>query len=647
MSTQQLPEVRDGDAARGAAVPGLVSEAQPRAGSGARGLRRRSRTVVLVVFAVLLVAVAAGAVLVARDALIARDALSSAAARLPAMQQIVSADGGPGTPAAPAALAGELAGLQADTAEARSRTDGPLWTIAGWVPQVGPNLTAAATMAAALDDVARSVAPALLDARSAVDGAAIGPDGTLDLTALAAAAPGLAAANATTTEVAARLDALNPAALLPELSGPLVSLRSALAAVAPVVATADRAAALLPPMLGADGPRSYLLLAVTNAELRAGGGIPGALAVVRADHGRVEVVREVPASVVGPFAQPVADLGDEAREIFSDRPTRFVQDVTHTPDFPTAAALAATMWEQSQGEQVDGVLAADPVALAHLLAVTGPVSVPLPVSDDGAATGTVDVTADNAAALLEHDTYLQYSPEQADAFFGEVLAATVSRLTGGGLPASALISALDTAADEHRVQVWSRHDAEQQRIAGTTVSGAFLDAPQSADALGIFLDDAVGGKMSWFLDSSVTLVASQCTPKGRVDTVDVTLTSTAPADAATSLPWYVAGLPGGEQPPGTIAAVLRVAGQQGAPTPRFERDGNTFGLDTHPLAGRSWAAGTITLAPGESTTVRVESLATPSASRGEGAQLPGRLDLWSTPTAHTPGLWTAPVPVCP
>ncbi len=50
-----------------------------------------------------------------------------------------------------------------------------------------------------------------------------------------------------------------------------------LAKVSLTTATAARAVRLLPPMLGADGPREYLLLVQNNAEQRATGGIPGSV----------------------------------------------------------------------------------------------------------------------------------------------------------------------------------------------------------------------------------------------------------------------------------------------------------------------------------------------------------------------------------
>jgi hypothetical protein len=598
----------------------------------------RTRRITLAVAVVALLGVAASTVLLVLDALAVRSALTAAADRVPTLQDALAGD------ADPAALAAGLAALQDDTAAAREHTDGPVWAAATRLPQLGPHLAAVQRIAVGLDDVASDVAPALLATRDAIAGTHRTADGGIDLTALQALAPRLAAAEAAVTATSADLATVDPADLLPEVADPLVQLRSRLEGLAEAVGTADRAAALVPPMLGADGPRTYLVLALTNAELRSGGGLPGSVLLVRADAGHVEVLRQVPGVDIGPFLTPVAALDPETAEIFTERPAVFVQDVTLTPEFPTSAALAAQMWAQHEGEQVDGVIATDPVAFAQLLGAAGPVEVGAP-----SGTGTVAVGADNAVALLEHEVYSALDDgtgAASDAFFGRVVAASIGRFMSPDVDQAAVLAALADAASRHRIHVWSAHPDEQARLAGTVLGGAFLSDPRSADAVGVFFDDSVAGKMSWFLQTSVRLVASECTSGGRLDTLEVTMASTAPADAATSLPSYVAGWPTPTHTPGTLSTVLRVAGPVGSPAPRVRRDGVPLGMDTHTLAGRSMGSGTITLAPGESTTVRIEALATAAGSTGGGAAPAGTLDIWSTPTAHADGLQTVPVPVC-
>src|SRR5207248_684885 len=51
-------------------------------------------------------------------------------------------------------------------------------------------------------------------------------------------------------------------------------------------------------------------------------------------------------------------------------------NVNMSPDFPTVAAVIADQYKQYSGTRVDGVIAVDPLGLAHLLTLTGPVQVP-------------------------------------------------------------------------------------------------------------------------------------------------------------------------------------------------------------------------------------------------------------------------------
>lgn len=589
-----------------------------------RRRRRRAGRWVLLVLAVLVVGLVVAGVLVVRDALAAREALTAAAAQVPAVEQaLLEGD-------ADAAGAG-LADVQEQTTRARQATDGPLWWAAGHAPGVGADARAATTVSAALDDVAHDVLPALLAARAVVDQAAVGPDGTVDLTGLTEAAPALERASTSLDAARERTAAIDADALLPQLAAPLEDLRSRLDDLAPTVATADRVAALLPPLLGADGPRTYLLLALNNAELRASGGIPGALVLLRAEDGRVTVERQASAADVGPFDAPVLPLDPADAELYGDRLGRFVQDVTLTPDFPTSAALVARMWETAQGERVDGVLATDPVALSYLLGATGPVQV-----------GDAEVSAEEAVPMLLSEAYAVLPAGETDAFFAAVAGQVFGRVTGalsdGG--AAGLLAPLQQAAGEHRLLVWSAHPQEQARLADTVLSGSFDAADRAADAVGVFVNDGVAGKMTYYLDSSVTVVDSRCEAGTRTDTLEVRLTSRAPADAATSLPSYVAGLPGGAVPPGTIRANVVVAGPRDGALPRLSRDGAAFGGQTATDAGRQTVTFPQDLAPGQSATVRVDVPATPDGAAS------GSLDLWTTPTVRAGGLTTTEVPTC-
>ncbi|MGW8568573.1 DUF4012 domain-containing protein [Isoptericola sp. NPDC055881] len=618
-----------------------VSPAPPRR-------RRVGRWVVLGVCLTLLVAVVCSVLLV-RDAMVARTALTRAAAEVPVVAGELRAgaratvDG-----ATPATLASSpaLAELRRQTTVARESTDGPLWWLAARAPGIGPSAAAAADVAVVLDDVTGDVLPALADLADAVPATTRTPGGGLDLAPLRAAAPGLAAARLSVDASRARLDDVDPADLLPQLAAPVETLRDQVDELAAVVATGDRAATLAPAMLGADGPRTYLMLSMSSAELREGGGIPGALILLRADQGRVSVVRQVPAADFPAFREPVLPLSADDDAAYTGRLGMFVQDVTATPDFPTTAALAAEMWARNEGERVDGVLATDPVALSFLLAEAGAVRVPLsgPVAQE-LGRDRVELTAENVVDVLLRRVYDVLDPATADQFYADTAAAVLAQTSD--VSPGALLTGLQHAAGEHRLRVWSADPAEESRLEGTLVAGSFATAPRAADAVGVFLTDHVAGKMSAYLRSALTVVESTCTPTGRVDTLELTLASEAPKDAASALPSYVAGLPGRAHPPGTLSLGVTVAGPRDAEPPRVERDGNPVGGDARTTHARATQSVTVVLAPGESTTLRLTVPAAPGTQGGTVGGTPaGRLEVWSTPTTTAGGLLDAEAPVC-
>jgi len=628
-------------------VPSAGAGDEPRAtraGGAGPGPRRRRRTArwLLVALLTLLAVLGVCAGLLLRDALAARDALVQAAEDVPAVEQAIL-DGvvEPGTSGKITDLP-ELAALQEHTTVARASTDGLLWELAGRLPVIGPTAAAATTVSTVLDDVSDVVIPALAGTGDAVAATQRTADGGLDLAPLQNAAGPVAVANATLADARERLDALDPATLRPELADSVSALQDRLADLDGVLATADRATTVLPTLLGADEPRTFLLLALTNAELRAAGGIPGALVLLRVEDGRAQVVRQVPSSALGRFPEPVLPLDPDDVAVHSERLGTFVQDVTATPDFPTTARLAAAMWAQRQGEQVDGVLATDPVALAYLLRATGPVRVDLdPDLAAGMGSDRIRVTDRNVVDLVLRHVYDHLDAEQADRFFAVVASTVMDRVMGEDVDARGLVPALRAASAEHRVRVWSADPGEQARLEGTVLAGTFTEAPQAADAVGVFFADGVAGKMSSYLDANLEHVRSQCAAEGRVDELELRLRSAAPADAATSLPAYVAGRPGGASPPGTIRLNVDVAGPRDGAMPRLERDGNAFGGESATAHGRPVTSFTVVLAPGESTTVRVRV----AAAEGSTAEA-GTVDLWSTPTTTLGGLQTFKVPAC-
>jgi hypothetical protein len=397
-----------------------------------------------------------------------------------------------------------------------------------------------------------------------------------------------------------QVDAIDEGRLIQPMDRAVTRMRTMLDAAGGQLEAVANTARLLPGMLGADGPRTYLVVAQNPAELRATGGLIGSVTEFTTDHGAITLTAQSPS--FGPWAEPVFDVPAPTSALFGTVVGRYLQDANATPDFPLAARTAAAMWVHDHGGVVDGVIALDPVVLSGLLGVTGPVSLP---------TGDT-LTSDDAVRLLLSDVYHRYAnPADQDAFFASAAAAVFSRVADGGVDGSALVGVLAGAGQSDRVRIWSSRPSEQSILASTTLAGGLpVSTPDNA-ALGVYFNDATGGKMDYYLGSSVAAGAKVCRADGKVTSlVEVTLSNRAPADAATTLSNYVTG--GGlfGVPRGSILTRIAFYGPEAGLLAGVRSGGANLASVTGSDAGRPVAVVEVELEPGESKTVDVEFLGT-------------------------------------
>lgn len=419
-----------------------------------------------------------------------------------------------------------------ETSAARALTSGPVWALAQTLPWVGPQLSAVTTTIASIDDVATTGVRPLLDAASGVSLASLRPkDGALDLAALSSIQDAAAQSAARIDRASAAVDAIDTGILLPPLREPVTTAGDFLERTRSTVDGLARATALLGPLLGGDGPRDYLVVFQNNAEWRSLGGIVGAMTVLHTDGGRVSLGKQGSTADFRRYAEPVLPLPDDLVQVFSRRPGLYIQNVTQVPEFPTAAALAREMWARDTGQQVDGVISLDPVALSYILAATGPVALP---SGD-------QLSSENAVSLLLNGVYLRFErPADQDAFFAAATVAVFDSLSRGAADPTKLVTALSRAAEERRLLVWSTRADEQAIVDGTVLAGGLPVTDADKTTFGAYLNDGTGSKMDYYVHA--TAAAAWCTDtEGSPDAaMTLTLRNDAPADAA-SLPAYITG----------------------------------------------------------------------------------------------------------
>lgn len=494
--------------------------------------------------------------------------------------------------------------LQEHTSRAREEAGDPLWTMAGALPLLGANFQATSEVATSADDVAQLGAAPLVSVFKTLDWKSLLPNGQgMDLKPLAAAQPKLASAAQAVRQSSERLNGINADALLPQISSPLIHAREQLSSLRDGIDSAADAANVLPAMMGDQSSRRYLLLIQNNAESRATGGIPGALAVLNVDKGKLSLDSQTSATAMGAF-DPVVDVDPEQSRIYSARLGKFMQDINLTPDFPTAAQTAQAMWKAEKGEQLDGVISIDPVALGYILDATGSVRISDPLLRDVAGDLPTELTSKNVVPTLLSDVYSKIAdPALQDVYFAGVAQEVFTKLSAGSGDTKKLIDGLTRGASERRILLWSSSSDEQSVIAGYPFGGLITGASISPAQFGAYFNDGTGAKMDYHVKRTVQLV-EECPADGYSKVrVRVTSTNTAPKDAATSLPAYVTGGGVFGVPAGSVQTNVIAYGPVQSNVETAFVAGKKIGFASQRHSGRPVGSVTVRLAPGQSSTV--------------------------------------------
>ncbi|KQR49517.1 hypothetical protein ASF87_12330 [Microbacterium sp. Leaf161] len=485
---------------------------------------------------------------------------------------------------------------------AHDLTSDPIWLGFGLLPWLGPNFSAVSEVAEIADDVASDALVPVLEAADSLDLASLGlSGGAVDLTPFAQIEPSLAEASATLTSAETRALGIDADATLPPLADAVREMRSTVTQAATVVGALHGASALLPSMLGAEGPRNYVLAMQNNAELRSSGGIIGAIALLHAEDGRITLVQQASVPDFPALDTPIP-LSESTVALFEDRPGRYMQNLTSIPDFTEAGPAIAKRWQDRFGQPVDGVIAVDAVMTENLVAATGPL-----------AFGPFTATEDTVVDLLLSEIYAAVpDPLAQDEIFSQAAGALLSAALTEADPKD-LVAALSASADERRIRIWSAHEEEEAILSASTLGGA-LPEDDTQTHVGVLLNDTTGGKMDFYAGAAITTSIGTCDGE-QTTQVTVTWKNDAPADAGTSLPPYVTADGFYGVPAGSTRTLVTVYGPEGATPSHIDRDGEEVGVQTALLGSRSAVQQEVLLAPGESSKITVEFQGTGAGER--------------------------------
>jgi Protein of unknown function (DUF4012) len=314
---------------------------------------------------------------------------------------------------------------------------------------------------------------------------------------LQSSAPLLADADARLASTNLRLDRDSQLGLL----GPVrTQLKRAQAAVGPARDSAhmsSEAAQLLPGLLGAAGPKTYLLLLPNSSELRPTGGFSGEAGTVTFDQGKLTKLVLLDEFIVSAAYRdkfpPQGQLGTYLS--FNNNQTE-IGDAGWDPNFPTSARLQEKMFTSATGQQLDGTISVDPYLIASLLKVTGPVDVP--------GYGTFD--SDTVFLRINVIANVDTSPSGGKKGLPVIASAIITKVLAQ--PSSMwaqLATSLQVGANQRHLQIYVHDSAQEANLHVLGVDGSLQNLPLTEDYLMVVEANVAATKADYYIKRSMSV----------------------------------------------------------------------------------------------------------------------------------------------
>ncbi|RVU96740.1 DUF4012 domain-containing protein [Coriobacteriales bacterium OH1046] len=442
-----------------------------------------------------------------------------------------------------------------------AETHTTLWNLAAFLPVFGEDIRTAQTLGGLAESLTRDALTPVSESIAGLRLDDLVQDGQVDVALLQRIAAPVSEALPLIRDAAATIEAL-PDAHIQKVQNILDKLREPFDEYGSLLGLADQALALLPRMLGADGQaRTYLVLALSNAELRSAGGFPGAWGILTVTDGRFEL---------GGFTADIVHADGISAELHEDEGVynfgigSGASAVTAMPNFNRTGEIAAGYWEQWSGQHVDGVIALDPVALQYLISLTGELD-----TEDG-----THIDGSNAGYEILHNVYVRYGNDNAshDAFFSDVAGRAASAFFAnlGNADTDALVELVERLGEERRLQMWMADADEEALVSALGFGGEYAHDPLEP-VLGIYLNDQTYSKIDWYAAVDVQVSEPQTNADGtQTYTVTATLTNTITWDDVESVPTYVTGGNGAKRDVTDMITTLYFSMPQDAALESFE-----------------------------------------------------------------------------
>lgn len=506
------------------------------------------------------------------------------------------------------------------TSEMNNEVSSPWWNIASVFPGSGADIPKVRALTGVANDLSTQVVTPIAERMSQDASGAIFSDGAINVPAFTALTAELIQVQPAIENASQQIDAIGPTSM-DQINTPLQKVKTTLDGLDAATTELAKVQPYLPSLLGANGPRTYLIVAQNNSEIRSTGGFPGSRIPMIVDNGTITLGDYEPAS--GHFPQGTIPLTDEEFSVvgtlMQSGASFAPADVNVVPSFPRAAQLMEWCWNAEDHGDVDGVIALDPVFLQSMLKLTGGIT----TSD-----GTV-VDGDNAAQVLLNQVYF-LDPAKQDPFFSEVASGTMEKLKSS-MSSINLVDAFTTIRDgitQGRLLAYMNNADEEQAVTALGADGEINQDAANPKA-GFYIYDKTGSKLDWYLDMRSSVGEPTTNDDGSVSyPVTVTLHNTTTLDQMQhELTEYITGIVPESHGYGMITSFLAMA-PAGGSISNFQIDADeVMNQGEATLYDHDVYAGYVNTLPSNTTTFTYTVTTAPNPASD--------LTLWTTPTGRS------------
>ena len=285
------------------------------------------------------------------------------------------------------------------------------------------------------------------------------------------------------------------------------------------------AARNFPIFAGFDKTKRYMISFQNSAEARGTGGILGAYAIVEVNRAHVKVIKASSNLGLASISNLPIKHSDEYFALYGNNPGIW-QNANLSPHFPYGAKNYLELWRLQTGENLDGVVATDPVALSYLLKAIGTVQLP-----DG-----YQINSENLVEDTLKTAYKRYENDNLarKEFLVTIMKATFERLLAHDFNPRKIPSALSRAIQENRLLFYSTSLQVEKELEMNRLGGSLRE--QADNQYRVVIQNTDASKLDYYLDRDVKVESIQCSP---TKTTQVTIYLKNKVVNAQDLPAYV------------------------------------------------------------------------------------------------------------